>query len=438
MNDLTTWLSYLETLHPTTIDLGLERVNAVAKRLKILPFSIPSVIVTGTNGKGSCVMLLEAILAAAGYHVGAYLSPHLLRYNERVRINQQEVADDLLIQAFAEIEAVRDGTSLTYFEFGTLAALLIFKKFALDFVVLEVGLGGRLDAVNIVDAEIAVISSIGLDHTDWLGANRESIALEKAGIMRAKKPAVCGDVQPPDNLLDYAGKIGAPLFLQGRDYCYKQEKKVEFSCGELAITGSDASSSEKNKVWHWSNTQTELLDLPMPKIALANAATVLQVVDLLQMDFPMPLAAIKQGLHSVFLPGRQQELIKDQRRIVLDVAHNPQAATWLSERLAQNPCSGRTIAVFGMLNDKDIIATIQCMLKQIDVWFVATIPGVRGTEAKTLNTALDSLGISAVKEFASVELAFTSAIAESQPNDQIVVFGSFSTVAPIMNMGITV
>ena len=422
MNNLATWLNYLETLHPKMIDLGLERVHEVAKRLKLLPFSIPSVIVTGTNGKGSCVMLLEAILTAEGYQVGAYLSPHLLHYNERVRVNQKEVSDDRLIQAFTEIEAARGDISLTYFEFGTLAALLIFKNSPLDIVVLEVGLGGRLDAVNIVDAEIAVISSIGLDHTDWLGPDRESIALEKAGIMRATKPVVCGDPDPPRNLLECADKMESPIVFQGRDFFYREEQAVE----------------GKRKVWHWFNTQKKLCDLPIPKVALTNAATVLQVIDLLSITFPVSESAIKQGLNNVFLPGRQQEIVNDQRRIILDVAHNPQAASWLAESLAQNLCSGRTIAVFGMLNDKDIIATAKCVMKQIDVWFVASLPGSRGMEVKAISTALHSLGINAIKEFASIELAFASAMAESQPADRIVVFGSFYTVAPIMKIRIPV
>lgn len=412
---LASWLSYLETLHPKAIDMGLERVREVAHRLAILPLPMPAITVTGTNGKGSSVQLLETIYQAAGYAVGAYSSPHLIRYNERIHINGREISDELLCQAFGRIEAARGDISLTYFEFGTLAALLLFKEANLSVVILEVGLGGRLDAVNIVDAEVAVITSIGIDHQEWLGSNRESIALEKAGIMRTNKSAVCGDLSPPDNLINHANAINTQIYCLGKDFTYDVAKESDH--------------------WHWLSGDLQWLNLPKPKILLQNAATVLQAITLCQSLLPVSMAAIQQGLREAFIPGRLHVLDAPRNKvsIILDVAHNPQAVAILANKLSTEEITGRNVAVFGMLRDKDIRATVNCVKDHIAQWYIADIDNARGCQAAEISTVLRDIPVvSPVNGFASIELAFQTALGAAEEGDRIVVFGSFCVVTPIL------
>lgn len=411
--NLTQWLNHLETLHPNTIDLGLERVAQVAHTLELLPFACPVITVAGTNGKGSTVALLENIFLAAGYKVGAYTSPHLIHYNERTRINAQSVEDAALCAAFAAIEQARGTISLTYFEFGTLAALLIFKQLALDVVILEVGMGGRLDAVNIVDADVAVISTIAIDHTEWLGKDRETIGLEKAGIMRAYTPTVCGDFATPASVRDYAKKLPAILYCQGEDFGYE--------------TTADG--------WRWWGHTRQLTDLPIPAIALQNAATVLQTIALLPPALKITESAIKKALQTVRVTGRFQ-IIAGEVQQILDVAHNPAAGALLAQQLQTQTCSGRTLAVIAMLTDKDMAGTIEHLINTITDWHVAGLDVPRGGKADVLAGHLRMQGAQIVYEHADVATAYKTALANAQVGDRIIVFGSFYTVAEVLRLAL--
>jgi dihydrofolate synthase/folylpolyglutamate synthase len=408
---LRTWLRYLERLHPKRIELELTRIREVAASLGLLPFPYPAVIVSGTNGKGSTVILLEAILRAAGYRVGSYLSPHLYRYNERIRIDGNELSDADLCAIFYAIETARDKTSLTYFEFGTLAALWQFARTPLDIVILEVGLGGRLDAVNIIDAEIAVITSIGLDHCEWLGDTREKIAVEKAGILRQGKPAVCGDHEPPERLIAIARTLSAPLFCQGRDFGYTQHADGQ---------------------WSFWNESTRTQALPMPGLAIENAATVLQTLSLLSQRFPVDNEALRVGLQNASLPARIQTLRWEGLTLIIDVAHNPQAASLLAKYLQRTACSGKTLAVFAMLKDKDIAATALAIKNCIDRWYVAGITNARGATGEETAQALGCVGIHASKILRSIEMALIHAIFNAGLFDRVVVFGSFHTAEVVL------
>lgn len=410
-NRLTDWLSYLETLHPKSISLGLERVSLVAQQLNLLPFPYPVITVAGTNGKGSCVALMENILLAQGYRVATYTSPHLLRYNERIRINGLEISDNELCAAFADVEAARGDILLTYFEFGTLAALLLFKQTTLDAVVLEIGMGGRLDAVNIIDPDVAIISTIDLDHMEWLGQDRETIAVEKAGIMRTNKPVVCGDFNIPNSIYNQANKLRAKLYCQQKDFSYQLHERV----------------------WSWQSHQQQLKNLPLPNIELQNAATVLQATELLPNNLPVSVEAIRQGLKQVFIPGRFQVFAEAVTTIV-DVAHNPAAARLLAEQLKRQPSTGKTYAVVAMLQDKDMRNTLIALLKVIDAWFVAGLAVPRGGDSKLLAKQLKTLAVENHDEYATVSAAYKAALAQAQPNDRIIVFGSFYTAAEILQM----
>lgn len=409
--NLTAWLDYLETLHPKAIDLGLERVRQVAVKLDLLPFPQFVITVGGTNGKGSCVALLESILLAQGYTAGAYTSPHLLQYNERIRINAQSVTDETLCNAFDLIERARGNTSLTYFEYGTLAALLLFKQADLDVVILEVGMGGRLDAVNIIDANIALISTIALDHTEWLGTDREAIGYEKAGIMRTHKPVVSGDFATPASIRDYAQSIAAPLYCPTESFTYQANTAT----------------------WDWFSKQQTLSNLPLPAIELQNAATVLQAIELLPDILHVTRDAIIAGLQQVNLPGRFQIFTKDTRSLtILDVAHNPAGGAWLAKRLSQTPCSGQTYAVAGMLSDKDRLGTVKPLLEQIDAWHIAGLPVPRGDQADIFAEELRFAEVSSIQVYSNILEAYAGALAKTNPADRIIVFGSFYTVAEVL------
>jgi len=409
------WLAYLETLHPKSIAMGLARVSEVYDRLA-LSFDVPVVTVTGTNGKGSTCTLMEAMLGAAGYRVGLYTSPHLTRYNERVRIAGDDVDDATLVGAFEAVERARTAsapaTPLTYFEFGTLAALLLFARARLDAWILEVGLGGRLDAVNLVDADVAVITNVDLDHQDYLGDTREAIGGEKAGILRAARPAVIGERDPPHSVVAHAAALGAPLYRLGHEFSFVDE----------------------GTQWRYRGPAGERFGLPVPALRgryqLVNAATALTAVELLRARLPLDAGAIRAGLAGATLRGRFQ-VVPGRPTIVLDVAHNPHAARRLAATLGDMAYHPRTIAVFGMLRDKDIDGVIAALAPRVDQWRVATLPGPRGAGAEDLERRLRAQGIEAgaVGAFDDVQAALAAARGEADQADRIVVFGSFLTVA---------
>ena len=407
------WLAYLEQLHPKSIALGLERVNLVRDRLGLAP-EFPVILVAGTNGKGSTCAMLERIYLEAGYRVACYTSPHLLRYNERVRINGIEATDDALCLAFAAIEPARQETPLTYFEYGTLAAMWHFMQAAVDVAILEVGLGGRLDAVNIFEPACAVVTSIDLDHMDYLGNTRESIGYEKAGVFRSGIPAVCGDPAPPLTLVDHAARVGADFRQIGQAFNFVRHA----DCWDF-VAG--------NEVLH---------ALPLPALngnfQLYNAASVVAVVQVLQTALPVTIDAMRAGLSGVKLAGRFQWL-DTQPSVILDVAHNPHAALGLAENLRRSPVKGKTFAVCAMLADKDMTGVARAMKEVVDVWYVAGIQQARGAEAAVLLGCLHAVAPDAIMQgFDDVVLAFRQACLAAGDDDRIVAFGSFYTVADVM------
>ena len=399
---LATWLSYLENLHSKTIDLGLERVSRVAGQLDVLQPAPFVFTVAGTNGKGTTCRTLETILMAAGYKVGVYSSPHLVRYTERVRVQGAELAESAHTASFAAIEAGRGDTSLTYFEYGTLSALWLFKQAKLDVVILEVGLGGRLDATNIVDANVAVVTSIALDHTDWRGPDRESIGREKAGVFRANRPAVVGEPDMPHTIADVAHEKGALLLQRNVDWRYTVE----------------------GDSWTFSDAQGELRNLPLPNVPQPNAATALAALRASGLE--VSEAVIREGIASAILPGRFQTL-QLEPRVILDVAHNPHAAAYLAGRLKSLPKTGRVLAVICMLHDKDIAGTLACLADVVDSWYCAPLEGPRGATAEQLREHLRAGTV-----FTSVVQAWHAAIADAAPEDTVLVCGSFHTVAHVM------
>jgi dihydrofolate synthase/folylpolyglutamate synthase len=404
----------METLHPREIDLGLERVRVVSQRLALDHPGFCIITVAGTNGKGSSVAMLEAILHAAGYAVGSYSSPHLIDYNERVRIRTEPVSDADLCQAFERVEAARADTPLTYFEFGTLAAMELFRRYGMQIVVLEVGLGGRLDAVNAWDADVALISAIGIDHTDWLGPDRESIGREKAGVYRNHRPAICSDPQPPASVAQTAAQVGARLYQAGRDFSFEAQATA----------------------WLWRHGQRVRSALPAPAMRgdyqLYNASGVLMALETLADRFPVTQAQVRSGLLNAVLPGRFQTLPGTPLR-VLDVAHNLQAIESLIANLRRQPTAARTIAVCGMLRDKPLVQVMQAMLPVVHIWHLASLGTARGASAQDLHAALVSAGVSApVTQHAGVAQAYAAALADAGPGDRVVVFGSFYTVGAIL------
>jgi dihydrofolate synthase/folylpolyglutamate synthase len=415
------WLRWQETLHPSVIDLGLERCGRVWRRMQSPRLAPTVVTITGTNGKGSCANLLAAIYGNAGYAVGLYTSPHLLRYNERIRIRGREISDKELVNAFAAVDAARGDESLTYFEFGTLAAFWLFARSALDVVILEVGLGGRLDATNLVDADIALITSIGLDHQQWLGTTREQIAAEKAGILRPGRSAICGDVQPPSNLLQIAAKLESPLYCIGRDFAAQPQ-----------VGG-----------WDWSGGGQTYRQLPLPRLRgaaqLRNAASVLMAVHCLAERLPISRAAIEQGLSTAALPGRQQ-VIEGRPRVILDVAHNTEAVAELAEVLRESTAQGSTVRnhlVFAVLNDKPAAAMVELLAPHADAWYLAAADTERALSATELQELVRPLskpggGTAQIHAYSDIAQAFTAAMRAARPEDRIIVTGSFWTVAGVM------
>jgi dihydrofolate synthase / folylpolyglutamate synthase len=404
---LSDWLAYIEQQHPATIDMGLDRVRAVARALELGAPGRHTVVVGGTNGKGSTVAFIEAIGRAAGWKVGAYTSPHLLRYNERVRIDGEDVSDTALIAAFNAIEDARGTTTLTYFEYGTLAALHLFAQAGLDLAVLEVGLGGRLDAVNIVDADVAVITTVDIDHSEWLGDDREAIGVEKAGIIRGWKPVILGETDPPSSVLARAYLLGANAIRGGSDFF------------------ADVIDGQR---WRWRDVGMRI-ELPMPAlrgpIQLRNAASA--IAALRALDRPLPRAAIVDGVANARIAGRLQAFERDGVEVLVDVGHNPQAARELAAALKARPCTGRTVAVFAALQDKDAAGVVDALAGQVDAWHLAGLEGARAQTADALRTRLAATAAATGSAHASVQDALRHALDAAQAGDRVLVFGSFHT-----------
>jgi dihydrofolate synthase/folylpolyglutamate synthase len=445
-NDLANWLTYLESLHPKTIALGLERVVQVKQRLNLQP-DFPIIIVGGTNGKGSVCAMLEAILYAAGYRVGCYTSPHLLDYNERVRISKQQASDAELCASFAQIERVRGDIPLTYFEFGTLAAVQCFIEHKVDVAILEVGLGGRLDAVNVFDADCSVVTSVDIDHVDYLGDTREQIGFEKAGIFRKGRVAICADSDVPQALREHAQEIGA----------------------ELWCIGSEFGFSPHQGQWDYRSKVGTRSALPIPALRgtfqLQNASAALAALDTLKGKLPVSMGVVRRGLVEVELAGRFQ-FIPGRPQLILDVAHNPHAARSLAQNLANLP-PAKTFAVFSMLKDKDIAGVVQALDARVDVWLVGGIDAPRGATTTELvqvlqkaqvrgevkpcisisdalheasNRASENGGCdtllqsSRLRERPPDTLSHTSRLRAPSRECRIIAFGSFYTVAEVMRV----
>ncbi len=457
---LPAWLAYLESLHRVAIDLGLDRIRKVASKLDLnLPFV--KITVGGTNGKGSTCAMLEAILLAAGYKVGTYTSPHLIDFNERIRVNGDLASDDALIEQFQIIERTRGEVSLSYFEYTTLAALMLFEKRGVDVAVMEVGLGGRLDAVNLVDADCSIVTSVDIDHAEYLGNTREKIGWEKAHIFRPDRPAICADPVPPASLVDYAREIGADLWLFGTDFNYSGDRQQ----------------------WAYGGRSQRRAALAYPALRganqLLNACAALAALEALRSVLVVPQQAVRLGLSQVSLPGRLQ-ILPGSPAVVLDVAHNPHAAAALGQNLDNMGHFAKTHAVIGMLADKDIDGVIEKLLSRVDNWYCATLEGPRGVRSEVLaqhvraalsaraalqaeagrggRSAADSeqgtgngepsarhpgvramapqaveAGAAIVSSFDNPVQAFTEARKQAALNDRILVFGSFSTVGPVLS-----
>jgi len=418
---LAQWLDYIERQHPQSIELGLERVRQVAARMKLARPARRVITVGGTNGKGSTVAFIEAIARAAGWRVGAYTSPHLLAYNERVRIDGADAGDEALVAGFEAVDAARGDTPLTYFEYGTLCALWLFGRARLQLAVLEVGLGGRLDAVNLVDPDVAVITTVDLDHQDWLGNDREAIGREKAGIARPWKPLVLGEDDPPSSVLGEAYAIGASAIRAGCDFF--------FDPLPTAIGGTPA--------WRWREVGYAL-ELPMPRLAatvqLRNAATA--IAALRALPRPPSAQAIRAGIGAAQLPGRLQAFERDGIAVLVDVGHNPQAARALAQWLHANPLQGRTWAVFAALGDKDLAGVVAALQAQVDGWWLAGLAeaGPRGLPIEAFVERLQGTVAAGGVASDTVAQALSAALAQARAGDRVLVFGSFHTAAAALAM----
>jgi dihydrofolate synthase/folylpolyglutamate synthase len=408
------WLERIERQHPQSIALGLDRVRAVAARMGLARPAKQVVVVGGTNGKGSTVAFIEAIARAAGWRTGAYTSPHLVAYNERVRIDGRDVEDEALVAGFAAVAAARGDTPLTYFEYGTLCALWLFARERLDLAVLEVGLGGRLDAVNLVDADVSVITTVDIDHVDWLGADREAIGFEKAGIARPWKPLVLGDDDPPASVLRHAYAIGASAVRANCDFFFTAE------------------ASGDGARWEWREVGKRY-ELPLPALAapvqLRNAATAIAALRALRM--PPPESAIAQGIAQARIPGRLQRFEREGVAVLVDVGHNPQAARELARWLRGDATPGRTLAVFAALGDKDAAGVASALDGLVDAWHLAGLEeaGPRGLGVEAFAARLAGSPAADGTRHRTVRAALAAALREAAPGDRVLVFGSFHTAA---------
>ncbi|MBR7798703.1 bifunctional tetrahydrofolate synthase/dihydrofolate synthase [Undibacterium fentianense] len=414
---LADWLSLLETRHSKEIDMGLERVMKVKNALD-LQYSCPVIMVAGTNGKGSTCAMLESIFIQAGYRVGLYSKPHFLDFNERARVNGVPLDDESFVKAFDVVEAARKEISLTYFEFTTLAICKLLADAPLDVVILEVGLGGRLDAVNVIDADVSIVTSVDIDHVDYLGDTREKIGFEKAGIFRQGKVAICSDPQAPQSLIDHALAIGADLRLFGRDFNYNGDKQQ----------------------WNFGGREQRRNSLAYPSLRganqLLNASAVLAALEALRDQLPVGAQEVRTGLVMVDLPGRFQ-VLPGRPTVVLDVAHNPHAAATLSQNLDNMGFHAYTYAIFGSMLDKDILGVIAHMAGKIDHWCLCDLPLPRAASSDQLLNYLHDANVTEDKDhslhqFKSPEDAYMFAMSKAGENDRIVVFGSFLTVAGVM------
>jgi dihydrofolate synthase/folylpolyglutamate synthase len=407
------WLDYIERVHPRTIEMGLTRVAAVRDALK-LEVGFPVFTVGGTNGKGSACAMLESILDHARYRVGCYTSPHLLRYNERVRVARSEASDEALVRALAAVDAARGDIALTYFEFSTLAAMWLFAQRQVDVAVLEVGLGGRLDAVNAFEPDCAVVMSVALDHVDYLGDTRDAIGFEKAGIFRPARAAICADPDPPLALVEHARAVGAELLLIGRDFGFDTEPRQ----------------------WRYWGPRGERHGLPHPGLRgdyqIANAAAALAALDELHERLPVSANDVRTGLLTAENPGRFQ-VLPGRPTVILDVAHNPAAAAALARNLGRMPRGGRTYAVFAMLKDKDIGSVIEAVKLHVDEWLVSGIDAPRGADAGYMREALARAGVAEhVSSWDTIAQAYRTACDSAGQDDRIIAFGSFHTVAAVL------
>lgn len=400
MKTLAEWLSWQESLHLSAIDLGLERIREVAGRMGLLTVPVPVITVAGTNGKGSACAMLSSILHTQGYKVGAYTSPHLLRYNERISVNGIPLDDAPICEAFAAIDAARGGISLTYFEFGTLAAVWCFLQARVDAMVLEIGLGGRLDACNLWDADVAIITSIGIDHVAWLGDNREAIGREKAGVMRRGRPVVCGDPAPPASIAAVAAETGATLLQYGRDF---------------SLAGIPRPALPGDVQW-------------------LNAACVVTALQQLRETLPVDAGAIADGLANVAIPGRMQKLGSNPE-VILDVAHNPAAANELAVWLKKNPVTGKTSVIFSILADKDIDGVLETVASLVDEWHLVPLAGERAVNQQELAEQMSRTGIcSPVYCHPDFQSAWDAITARADAQDRVVAFGSFLVVSGMLDM----
>lgn len=419
MKTLQEWLDWCEQLHPVAIDMGLDRVKTVAERMN-LRFECPVITVAGTNGKGSTCAMLEAVLLQAGYRTGVYTSPHLVHFEERCRLHGESASAEAFAQAFAAVEAVRGDVSLTYFEFSTLAILHLMARANLDVAILEVGLGGRLDAVNIIDADCAVITSIDIDHTAILGKDRESIGFEKAGIMRAARPVIVSDPVPPQSVVDHAAAVGADLWLFGRDFNFSGDKQQ----------------------WAWAGRDRRYSGMAYPALRganqLINASGVLAALDALRQRIPVTAQAVRNGLAMVELPGRFQ-IVPGQPVLVMDVAHNPHSVAALAANLDAMGFYPTTHAVLGVMADKDLLPMLQKVNPMVDKWYFTDLPLPRAAKAADLQQAWQAQNTrtdTASSVHADPMLALQAAIDAADPADRIVVFGSFYTVGGVLKDGI--
>ncbi|WP_076537132.1 bifunctional tetrahydrofolate synthase/dihydrofolate synthase [Shewanella sp. UCD-KL21] len=411
---LSQWLDYLLSIHPTEIDMGLTRVTAVAERLSLLSLPESKVItVAGTNGKGTTCAMLEAVFLQAGKTVGVYSSPHLVKFNERVRLNHIDVTDAQIIEAFSAIEQARAEISLSFFEFATLTGLYIFKRAKPEIILLEVGLGGRLDATNIIDADVSVITSIDIDHQEYLGDTRELVGREKAGVFRASRLAVIGEPDCPNSIIEYAQAINAHAYGVNKDFSYAIANN----------TSTNNTSTDNSATWHYCSANRSIEAIPLPRLPLANAATAIAVIE---QAFPqLSDNDIKQGIANASLSGRFEQVL-DQPQVWVDVAHNPHAAKYLATQL-QGFKPARIIALCGMLKDKDAAAVLKELEDSIDEWNFVSLSVERGNDAKTLAKQLNT-SLSA-SQFESMDLAWRSIKSNINADDVVIVFGSFYTVA---------
>ncbi|WP_257285943.1 bifunctional tetrahydrofolate synthase/dihydrofolate synthase [Endozoicomonas sp. SESOKO1] len=409
--NLSQWLTWMEQTRPENeIDFGLDRIRLVGEKLDLLKPAPFVITVGGTNGKGSTLAVLEAVLLAGGYKVGLFTSPHFLKFNERIRIDGQQVSDEWLCDAFDKINDGRKTTWLTYFEFATLAAIDCFKRAEVDVALIEVGLGGRLDATNVVDPNVSVITTVALDHQEYLGYSIEAIAREKSGIFRASKPAIFGDQPVPHAITEMAERLGSSLYCRGEAFTLERS----------------------GNTWHWScGSNQRMENLPVPNVVIDNAATALQALQFL--PEPIAIEAIQQGLSQVSVTGRFQKLMMENESgesidVVLDVAHNPQAAEMLKQRLEEFPVEGKTRVVIAMCKDKDYMAVVDCISSNIDEWYVAQFESPRALPGQELAQKLLARGYP-VNHYQNVAEALHHALADSTSGDRVLVTGSFMTVS---------